>query len=312
FANYETSWIEEKLSGDMLTPNVFNTGLSYAKKVFESLSGTAALNYRDEEKTEGRNSFLAGEDSLGINLGLSYRPNSNFELYIDGRARNIWAESADRDPYNEFDVRAGARIALDSPFVWNPKGFIDGYVFKDLNGNLEFDENESGVPYAKVHIGKKEVVANSKGRFVTEVKAKSVQVEMDLDALPQGFVFTTPSIVEVNIAAHKFSNVNFGISTESGIYGLVYVDLNGNDTPDEEDDYLSRVELVMDRDVTVGSDGDGAYYFRGISPGVHKVSLKLNSIPIKYLPKIKLENEVNVEEGTTYVLHFPLKLAEDQ
>ena len=40
--------------------------------------------------------------------------------------------------------------------------------------------------------------------------------------------------------------------------------------------------------------------------------VRVNSLPIEYLPQIKLKNELEIAEGTTYVFHVPLKLNSDK
>ena len=122
FTNYEYSWVYEEQSGDLSTPNVMNAGLNYNTKLTDAWSMNSSFIYRNEEKTEGTNSFLAGEDSTTGSLGAAFRPNEDFEFFVDGRVRNIWAEAADRTAFNEIEVLAGVRTSWDVPFRWNPSG----------------------------------------------------------------------------------------------------------------------------------------------------------------------------------------------
>ncbi len=132
FANYEYSWVKETQIGNMSNPSVLNTGFGYSKRITDSWSGNLGLTYRDEEQTEGLHSFLAGEDSVTGNIGLSFHPTSDFEFFVDGRIRNIWRENTERAAFNEGEIRFGVRSSWDLPFRWNPEGYVTGFVFKDL------------------------------------------------------------------------------------------------------------------------------------------------------------------------------------
>ncbi|MCB9747984.1 MAG: hypothetical protein H6755_06210 [Candidatus Omnitrophica bacterium] len=306
YMNYEYSWVDEKLTGDTLQPNVFNTGLNYHKKLSEAWTGNINFSYRNEENTEGINSFLAGEDSITGSVGAVYRPTPDFEFFVDGRMRNVWSERINSTSFNEVDVRGGIRTAWDTPFVWNPEGIIEGIVYKDLNGNQKQDELEAGLPEITVNVGHEKVVTDDKGRFTSKVKAKKVSIGVELDSVPQGFIFSTPMLVDVAIAQKSVNHVEFGLTTQSGIYGVVYYDVNSNGRPDPDDEFIARTKLVMDGQETVYSDFEGTYFFKNVLPGTHTVRIDVNSLPIEYLPKIKIENEVEVTEGTTYVFHVPV------
>lgn len=313
FANYEYSWVDEKLSGARETPNVFNTGVNYSKQITDSWTGDLGFTYRNEENTQGTNSFLAGEDSITGNMTATYRPSPDFEFFIDGRMRNVWREGPGTTAFNEVDVRCGVRSAWDLPFSWNPTGTIQGVVYKDLNGNQTQDKNEAGIPHVRVMVGKKEVVTNEKGQYKASVKAKKVEVAVEVESIPSGFVFSTSSIKEVQIIPHKVQRIDFGLTTQSGIYGVVFYDANQDGIPDTGDLFISRAKIILDGKETTLSDFEGTYFFKGISPGKHTITIDVNSLPLEYLPLVKLKNEIEVAEGTTYVFHIPLaQKAKDQ
>ena len=306
FVNYEHSWLYEEQSGDHFRPNVMNTGLNYSKKLADGWSMHSAFSYRNEENTNGTNSFLAGEDSITGSLGTTYRPNEDFEFFLDGRTRNVWAEAENRQAFNEIDVRAGIRTSWGLPFSWNPKGSIAGLVYKDLNENQMQDLNEPGIADVTVEIGKQKMVTNSDGYYYATVRAKSVEVKVDIDSIPDGFVFSTLTIVDVEIIPHKTQQIDFGLTTQSGIYGVVFYDRNGNGKPDSGDEFIPKVKLSLDDTQTAISDFEGIYTFGSVEPGVHQIGIDVNSLPIEYLPKIRLKNEIKISEGSTYIFHIPL------
>ncbi len=306
YANYEYSWVDDLSTSKLLKPTVFNTGINYHRTLTEHWTLHSDFSYRDEEGTDGLNSFLAGEDSTTGSIGLSYKPTLDFEFFIDGRVRNVWAENNRATAFNEIDIRSGIRSAWELPIVWNPRGQIDGIVFKDLNNNKKQDPEESGIANVHVNVGKKQTKTDTKGHYKTSVHAKSVEVSLDTKTIPSGFIFSTPSLVNTLIIPHRTQHVNFGLTTNSGIYGVVFFDENQNGKPDSYDVRISKVKIILDGKESTTTDFEGNYFFSNIGAGTHQMTIDINSIPIEYLPAVKIKNEVDVSEGTTYVFHIPL------
>lgn len=305
FANYEYSWVRDLMTDEFSNPGVLNTGLNYATEITKKTSANVSFYYRDEQNTLGMNSFLAGEDSIIGGLGVSYRPTDNAELFIDSRVSNIWKENPDNPAYNEIDVRWGLRSAWDLPFTWNPSGTVHGIIFKDLNANGRRDPGEPRISGVRVKIGKREATSNDNGYYQLKLRAKSVMVAVNTTTVPTGYVLTTPPLFDVPIPNKK--SIDFGFSTQSGIYGVVFSDRNNDNTPNEGDEFISRARIILDGKTVEESDYDGTYFFKDIESGKHNVRVDLNSLPIQYLPLIKLSNTIEVTEGTVYVFHVPVK-----
>lgn len=305
FANYEYSWVNELLTDRFLYPSVFNTGLNYSKQLTQKVSGTVGFYYRDEQNTEGTNSFLAGEDSITGSLGVSYRPTNSSEVFMDSRFRNVWKEQADNPAYNEIDVRWGLRSSWELPLTWNPSGILHGYAFNDLNANGRKDANETGIANVRIKVGKQETSTDNNGRYSVKVSAKKVLISPDLSTVPSGYVLTTPGILEIRIP--NGTSVDFGFNTESGIYGVVFYDRNNNGQPDEGDEFIPKTKIILDGKATELSGYDGTYFFKNVSDGKHSLRIDVNSIPLEYLPTVKLVTALEITEGTTYVFHVPLK-----
>jgi hypothetical protein len=312
YASYEYSWLHEPQSGQDSSPNVFNAGLAYNKNITEKVSGNASLNYRKEQDVRGTNSFLSGEDSLGVNAGLRYNPNSDVSYFVDGQARKAWSLKAENPSYNDLDIRFGMRIAWGVPLRWDPHGVVSGIVFKDLNRNGKFDRGESGLPDITVKVGDKETATDRDGRYSVNVRAKRVLVAPALESLPPGYMFSKSGFTKVEVLQGRTRKVDFGLTTHTGIYGIVYVDQNGNGTPDHGDQFVQGVKLVLDGISTLSTDGQGVYFFDEVSPGKHALKVDIMSVPIKLIPLIKLQNDFSVSEGTNYVFHVPLKAKEQK
>ena len=174
------------------------------------------------------------------------------------------------------------------------------------------DKDEKGIKDVKLLIGEKEVITNEEGQYALKVKAKKVQIAVIVDSIPNGFVFSTPMAGAIDIIHHKSQRVDFGLTTTSGIYGIVYFDANQSGKPDTGDEFINKTKIILDGTQEEWTDFEGTYFFKGIGPGEHKITLDVNSMPIEYIPLIKLINTVNVEEGTTYVFHIPLKKGKEK
>ena len=304
FANYEYSWVDELLTGNVTQPGVLNTGLSYSRELTKKTSMSSSFYYRDEQNALGVNSFLAGEDSITGSLGFNYRPRDGSELFLDGRLRNVWKENPDNPAYNEIDVRWGVRSAWDLPFSWSPVGKIQGVVFKDLDADGYRGPQEPGIAGVHIRVGKKEVVSDKNGRYKARLMAKEVVVSADAVTIPNGYVLTTPPIREVKIPYSK--DIDFGFTAQSGIYGIFYYDLNKDHKPSEGDEFIQKAKIVLDGINVEASDYDGTYFFKNVSPGRHTLRIDVPSLPFEYLPLVKLSNSVDITEGTVYVFHVPL------
>ena len=307
FTNYEYSWVDNLSSDEVTNPSVLNTGLNYSRQLTDRLSSNVGFYYRNEENTLGTNSFLAGEDSITGNVGMSYRPTDDSEIFWDSRWRNVWRENPENPAYNEIDVRWGLRSAWDLPLTWNPYAMIRGRVYKDLNGNGKRDVGEPGMAQVHVKVGKQEIMTDETGHFLTEVRAKRILVAVDLSTVMPGYILTSPAVRDIKIPLQAARSIDFGFTTDSGIYGVVYYDGNQNKQPDEGDVFVQRVKLVLDNTTTEQTEYDGTYFFKNVSGGRHAIRIDVNSLPIEYLPIVKVSNTIEVTEGTTYVYHVPLK-----
>lgn len=308
YTSYDHSWVHELATGDDLNPEVFNAGLYYNKQFNLRFSGNSSLFYRKEWQALGSTSYLSGEDSAGVSLGLSYNPVNDANIFVDARTRKVWPNVEGNLPYNDLDVRFGVRMSFDIfKRGWDPRGSVSGYVYKDKDGGGLYDKNYPGIAGVKVKIGDREVVTDKDGFYRMGVSAKSVAVTPALDSLPSGAVFSTPALKTVDIKQWGNSRVDFGLNTQTGVYGLVFVDNNANGTPDASDKFVKGIKVVLDRKYKSTTDSQGAFYFRNIAEGPHTIKIDINTLPIDMIPQIKLENKIEIAEGTTYLFHVPLK-----
>lgn len=307
-ASYDQYWVKDR--GDTahtIYPSVFYTSLSYRKMINDRWRWSTGLSYRDEQRTENEKSFLAGEDSAIANAGLTYSPAQDVSIYLDGRLRDVWAENARNTSFTEADINLGMRSAWDLGFAWNSSALVEGHVFKDVNSNGRKDQGEPGVGGVRVLIGETSSVTDSDGWYYAEIKARSVVVGLDFDTVPDGYVFQDKVQQEFEIMQHKDVIVyDIALATRSGVYGIVFVDSNGNKIPDPDEEKVGNVRITLDKETVTVSDPRGAYFFNNIEKGQHSLKIDIGSIPLQYLPSVALEHEITVTEGTTYILHVPV------
>ncbi len=311
-SSYEYSWLHEPFSGEDFNPNVYSGSLAYSRQFNDQWSGNFSIDYRDEEGVQGTNSFLAGEDSLAGAVSLTYAPKNDLSIFLDSRLRRVWGQVSTNPSYYDLDVHLGMRLAFGVPVRWDPAGTVSGYLFKDKNNEAEWYPGDEGLANVKVKVGNQVVTSDADGWYYADVRGKRVLVTPEGATVPPGFIYSTPASAQKQIYDGRYSIADFGLTSHSSVYGVVFVDKNNNRTPDGQDEYISKVKLVLDGKLTQKTDNQGAYYFREAGPGKHALKIDLNSIPIHMIPTIKLQQEVTVEEGQTVTFHIPLRVKEEQ
>jgi hypothetical protein len=312
FGNYEYDWLNQPASGGLSNPNVVNAGIEYQKQFESHFSVNSQLVYRNELGVKANNnSFLSGEESLIFTSGVTYNPTPDVYIFLDGNASRVLSHVGNA-PYDDFEVHLGMRLTFGGATYWDPLGNVSGIVFKDRNGSGKFGPGDEGIAGIKVKVGNKEAVTDKNGRYFIKIRAKGVQVTPVLDTLPGGLIFSTPQSLNVVIVQGRTTRADFGLVSQTGIYGIVFVDKVGNHIPDSKDIFIGKVKVVLDGKTTQRSDAHGAFYFRNVSPGKHVIAIDINTLALDMVPLVKLKNEINVAEGTNYVFNIPVQVKKAQ
>lgn len=307
-ASYEYTWLKDIASGERTHPQVFYTGLSGFSSFNDMTSGNFSLTYRREKGFHSTNSFLAGEDSMGVSAGVDYHPHKDVNYFMDGSMRKVWPQASSMPAFNDVAVHCGMRMNWGLPLTWDPQGVVAGTVFKDMDADGVKKADEKGISGVKIKVGDKEVVTDTQGNFSVKVRAKKVLVRPVFETLPAGYAFSTQTSYKVQIKPGIIQRADFGLTTRSGIYGVAFVDKNGNNLPDKSDEFVQFISVVLDGKRTLRTDNRGVYYFRNIGIGKHIVTIDMKGMPPQYIPLIKLKHEINLGEGATYTLNIPLRL----
>ncbi len=310
YANKEFNWLDETYNRARSTPNVFETGLDWSDRIGKGpFSGTLRLAYRDEEDSASSLSFLSGEDYIEGYAELTYSPDRNTQMYGSVRVRNVWADNPDVSKRYELNLNAGMRYNWDTGLNWQSSGDIEGYVFKDLNGDGIMDRDEAPVEGVKVWLGKnKHAVTDLFGYYrFKSVRGKNAYVNLDTSTLPSGFVLTAPASQKTGILHHRLSRLDFGINCRSEISGYVFEDLDGNGELNIGEPGVRGAVMTLNNREGRATDENGRYVFSSVRPGDYVLELDLNSLPVYYLPTVALSRKVTLNEGAAYYYNIPLR-----
>ncbi len=308
YANYEYDWLNQPNSGGHSNPSVINAGLEYQKQITSKLSFNSSVDYHDELGVKaGSNSFLSGEESVIISSGLNYNPTPDVNIFADCYASKILSHTGNPSS-DDFQAHVGMRITFGGATYWDPLGTVSGIVFKDRIGNGKYVSGDEGIPGVKVKVGDKEVLTDKYGRYRVQIRAKGVDVVPALDSIPGGFLFSTPQTLNVRVFQGRTSHADFGLTNQTGIYGIVFVSKNGSGVPNEGDQFIGKVRVVLDGKIIQRSDSHGAFYFRKVTPGQHIISIDINSLVLNMVPLVKLKNKIDDAEGANYMFNIPIKI----
>jgi len=309
YVNYEYDWLNQPISaGGISHPSVINTGLSYQKQLTTKLSFNSQLDFHDELGVRaGNNSFLSGEQSVIITTGFNYNPSPDVNIFADGNASQVLSHIGS-PAYDDFEVHVGVRITLGGATYWDPLGTVSGIVFKDKIGDGKYVSGDEGIPGVKVKVGDKMATTDKDGRYHIQVRARGVDVMPVLDSIPGGLIFSTPQKINLQIKQGRMSKSDFGLISQTGIYGIVFVSRNGTNTPSEGDQFIGKVKIILDGHEIQKSDSHGEFYFRKVSAGTHTISIDINSMAINMVPQVKLKNTIDVAEGSNFDFNIPVEI----
>ena len=312
YVNYEYDWLNQPGAGGYSNPGVLNAGFEYQRQINSKLTFNGQVDYHDELGVKTSNSsYLSGEESVIITTGFNYTPMPDMNIFGDCDASKVLSHIGNPS-YDDFEVHLGMRITFGGATYWDPLGTVSGIVFKDRNQNGKFGPGDVGVPDVKIKVGDKVVVTDKKGRYRVQIRAKGVDVVPVLDSIPGGLLFSTPQTLNVRVFQGRVSHADFGLLSQTGIYGLVFVDRSGTGVPNEGDKFIGKVIVTLDGKFSQKSDTHGAFYFRNVVPGDHVISININTLALNMVPLIKLKNKINVAEGTNYMFNIPVQIKEAQ
>ncbi|MBK8033552.1 MAG: DUF11 domain-containing protein [Chloroflexi bacterium] len=167
-------------------------------------------------------------------------------------------------------------------FGFTPPGSVSGTVFNDLNGSGTYDLGE-GLPNVTVTVlgsgGPYILTTDVNGGYSqTGLPVGTYSVDIDLtDAdIPSGATLTTGTDpTSVSVPPNGNATADFGFTPPGSISGIVYVDLNGNNTHDAGEG-LPNVTVTITGPggpYTLTTNASGVYTQIGVSAGDYVVTV---------------------------------------
>lgn len=310
YVNNEWNWLRENFTGNRTQPSALEMGVDWGGQFWKSpFSGNLRFSYRDEEDATSPLSFLSGQDYIEGYSEVTYRHSPETEIYGSCRIRNTWANDNTIRKRIDANFNAGLRYGWDTGIRWNSSGDIEGYVFKDVNSDGLRQRDEPPIEGIKIWLGKdKSLTTDLFGYYKFKgVRGKRAYISLDMSSLPSGYLATVPANQVVEISNYQVSRVDFGIISRSEISGVLFEDVNDTGKFDTGDKGIENVVLSLENGQKTTTDNSGRYSFPNAAVGEHTLTLDLNTLPVKYLPKVAVTKQIALFDGITYLYNIPVK-----
>lgn len=307
-SSYQYNILKETYYNVVSNPRQWQSSINFSSQIFNSLSFNLFTSYSKVGDTQSPLCFIPRQDVIQgeASLNLRVSPESNFYLRLniaEYRPTDSMAKN-----YNEMRFYIGGYFKFDTGIGIAPKGNIKGRVFRDLNKNGFWEINEPGIAKVRLIIGKKIATTDIEGRYsFIGVRGREVVLKVDGQSLPSGFIYTTPSARKILIEHTKTLEVNFGLASKIEIKGLVFCDVNENGIFDIPDFVLENIVLMLYSGESTTSLRDGTYLLENLRSGPNELSLVLLSTPVGYIPIYPAKIKLELKEGETKRIDFPLK-----
>lgn len=186
---------------------------------------------------------------------------------------------------------------------------IKGIVYLDENGNGQYDEWEKRLSGITMLIDGRSATTNEEGEYIFNfVQPGIYRVDFNPRSLPADYTPVTGEQV-IRIRENENFFLDFGVTLNGSLSGLVFIDANGDGVKNEGEVALGMVGVVLDHNATTTfTNQDGVFFFEGIPLGAHAIKLDAESLPAQL--KVTGEDEINVllteEALDVFDLQFPL------
>ncbi len=266
----------------------------------------ADVRYVEEGDTHGKiHQPYLNEDRLEGHAGLSVTVRDNTELFADSRIA-ITQSTIGAPDHAEFSVTSGLRMLLDTGFYIARKGMVEGYVFNDKNGNGLRDAGEPGFSGYEIKAeGGGTALTNAEGYYRLKIKEGPARVSAATQ-IPEGFFYTTVNWQELEILPKSKTSLNFGLAAQFQIRGRAFVDVNRNGLFEKDDIPMPKIRLTLASGQTTVTSPDGFYSFLKIPPGINKIRVAFESVPVGYRTETAVAKQLEAAPGDLF--HFDVIL----
>jgi len=227
------------------------------------------------------------ENLFSFGIGFQYKFNDFFKMDYD--------YNSERDDMNKIGASFEKVVNLKNPLTPNTakdpdRGYIDGIIFIDINGNGKKDADEHPLLGVGARIGNNRVKTDKDGIFhLSNVSPyRKHKMIYDYSGTMVDPTLRTDDSQEIQIIPASGRKVDVGLVPLSMIMGSIYL-------PDIENKkinkFFSYVEIIIEKDGkyydSIIPEYDGFFVIQDLKPG--RYSLRLNYLGSE---KISLEKDI--------------------
>ncbi len=186
---------------------------------------------------------------------------------------------------------------------------ITGVVYLDENGNGQFDEWEKRLAGITMLIDGRSATTNEEGEYTFSfVEPGIYRVDFNPRSLPADYTpVTGEQVVRIRENEHFF--LDFGVTLNGSISGLVFIDSNGDGVHNEGETVLGMVGVSLDHNTaTTFTNADGYFFFENVPLGAHRISISLESLPPGLKPAVAEGIDVLITEEALDVVDLQCAL----
>ncbi len=213
-------------------------------------------------------------DNFTFGFGFNYKFNDFFKMDYD--------YDSERTDMNKIGASFEKVVNLKNPLTPNTakdpdKGYIDGIIFIDTNGNGKKDADEHPLSGVGAGIGSNKVKTDKDGVFhLTNVSPyRKNKMIYDYSGTIIDPTLRANNFQEIQIIPASGRNVNVGLVPLSIIMGSIYLPNIDNKIKNK---FFSYVEIIIEKDGkyydSIRPEYDGFFVIQDLKPG--KYSLKIN------------------------------------
>ena len=221
-----------------------------------------------------------------------------------------WVEETDNGAYtsvsaNNISVNVGSGQQVEQHFADILASTISGAVFNDINGNGIQDVVEEPLVGVTVEWDDGSITGStttdSDGLYSFTVTPNQSYVITETD--PANYTSISGNTKTVSVATGGAAIANFADIKQWTISGVVFEDINGNNTLDEFELGLEGVTVSLSSGQNMTTSANGTYQFTGVSAGSFTVT---SAVPTGYASLTTTNHSVTIPAGGADTANFPL------
>ncbi len=245
--------------------------------------------------------FASGGGALGVGLPVALSPLAAVGFRLDvawtGQGEVRWLR---------LGVSFERRFSLTPPFL-PARGWLEGRVFVDEDGDDQPDPGEAGVEGAVLSAGGGQVATGRGGRFVFPPLAPG-RYALAVESLPEGVRLRVPVPVEVEVVLAGRTTVFLPVERLGEIAGVVFEDLDGGGTQGEGERGLAGVRVVLHGEgrepVDAFTNPLGRFAWPGLPAGAYRVRVDVATLSAAVVLVGAAEQEVLLGPGAVEEVAF--------